>query len=71
MVSSGQPLRLSHRSSICAPPPLTHVAEIAADSLYEAAVLALAEFEGCGFTDARTGPATRLDIAVLAPSTLH
>jgi len=39
--------------------------------LYEAAVLALAEFDRCGFTDAHTGPATRLTIAVLAPSTLH
>jgi len=39
--------------------------------LYEAAVLALAEFDRCGLTDAHTGPATRLQIAVLAPSTSH
>jgi hypothetical protein len=39
--------------------------------VYEAVVLALAEFARCGFTDAATGPATRLDISVLAPSTSH
>jgi hypothetical protein len=50
---------------------ITHCAEVAAESLYEAAVLALAEFGRCGFTDAQTGPATRLTIAVLAPSTSH
>jgi len=50
---------------------ITHCAEVTAESLYEAAVLALAEFDRCGFTDAQTGPATRLTIAVLAPSTSH
>src|SRR5262249_61535111 len=50
---------------------ITHCAEMTAETLYEAAVLALAEFERCGFTDAHTGPATRLTIAVLAPSTSH
>jgi hypothetical protein len=34
-------------------------------------VLALAEFNRCGFTDAHTGLATRLNIAVLARSTSH
>ena len=34
-------------------------------------MLALAEFDRCGFTDAQTGPATRLYIAALAPSTSH
>jgi hypothetical protein len=44
---------------------------VTAEALYEAAVLALAEFRRFGFTDARTGSATRLNIAVLAPSTSH
>jgi hypothetical protein len=34
-------------------------------------VLALAAFHRCGLTDAHTGLATRLNIAVLAPSTSH
>jgi hypothetical protein len=50
---------------------ITHCAEVTAETLYEAAVLALAEFHRCGFTDAHTGPVTRLNIAVLAPSTSH
>ena len=50
---------------------ITHCAEVAAESLYEAAVLAPAVFDRRGFTDAHTGPATRLTIAVLAPSTSH
>jgi hypothetical protein len=50
---------------------ITHCAEVTAETLYEAAVLALAEFDRRGFTDAQTGPATRLHIAVLAPSTSH
>src|SRR5262249_28403615 len=50
---------------------ITHCAEVAAESPNEAAVLALAEFDRCGLTDAHTGPATRLTIAVLAPSTSH
>src|SRR5262249_48550511 len=50
---------------------ITHCAEVTAESLYEAAVLALAEFDRCRFTDAHTGSATRLHIAVLAPSTSH
>ena len=35
-----------------------------AASVYEAAVLALAEFRQCGFADATFGPATRLTIRV-------
>ena len=50
---------------------ITHCTEVTAATLYEAAVLALAEFGRRGFTDARTGRATRLHIAVLAPSTSH
>jgi hypothetical protein len=50
---------------------ITHSIDVTAESLYEAAVLALAEFRRCGFTDAHTGPATQLTIEVLAPSTSH
>ena len=50
---------------------ITHCAEVTAETLYEAAVLALGEFERCGFTDAHTGPATRLQSRCLAPSTSH
>jgi len=50
---------------------ITHCAEVTAESLCEAAVLPLVEVDRCGFTDAHTGPATRLTIAVLAPSTSH
>jgi len=59
------------RVSFTDPEGITHCAEVTAKTLYEAAVLALAEFGRCGFTDAHTGPATRLTIAVLAPSTSH
>ena len=50
---------------------IRHSVQVTAETLYEAAVLALAEFGRCGFSDAHTGPATRLTIAVLAPSTSH
>jgi hypothetical protein len=50
---------------------ITHSTEVTAETLYEAAALALAEFHRFGFTDAHTGPATRLNIAVLAPATSH
>jgi hypothetical protein len=50
---------------------ITHSTEVTAETLYEAAVLALAEFIRCGFTDAHTGLATRINIAVLVPSTSH
>lgn len=50
---------------------VTHIVEVAASSLYEAAALALAEFRRCGFADAEAGPATRLTVAVEAPSTTH
>jgi hypothetical protein len=50
---------------------VTHSASVSASSLYEACVLALAEFGRCGFTDAATGPATRLTVAVEGPSTTH
>jgi len=40
-------------------------------SVYEAAVLALAELRRCGFVEAMFGPATRLTIRVKQPETEH
>lgn len=39
---------------------ITHVVEITASTLYEAAALALAEFRRCGFAEATFGPGTKL-----------
>jgi len=50
---------------------VSHSVEVIAGSLYEAAVLALAPFRRCGFTDAIVGLATRLTVAVQAPATTH
>ena len=50
---------------------VTHSVSVVASSLYEAAVLALAEFKRCGFAMAMTGPATRLTVTVEAPSSAH
>ena len=50
---------------------ITHMANVTGESLYEAAVAALAEFKRCGFTDVIAGPATRLRIAVESPGTEH
>lgn len=50
---------------------LAHAVEVSAASVYEAAVLALAEFRRCGFADATFGPATRLTIRVKQPETEH
>ena len=50
---------------------MTHTVSISASSLYEAAVLALAEFKRSGFALAAVGPGTRLRIAVEAPTTTH
>jgi hypothetical protein len=44
---------------------------VSASSLYEAAVLALAEFKKSGFALAAVGPGTRLKVAVEAPTTTH
>jgi hypothetical protein len=48
-----------------------HAVEVAAASVYEAAVLALREFRRCGFAEAAFGPATRLIIRVKQPETEH
>jgi hypothetical protein len=48
-----------------------HGVEVTASSLYEAAVLAIAQFRNCGFTANAPGPATRLTVAIKQPSTTH
>ena len=50
---------------------MEHAVEVAAVSVYEAAVLALAEFRRCGFADAIVSPATRLTTLVKQPETEH
>ena len=50
---------------------IEHAVEVAAASLYEAALLALAEFRRCGFADATFGPAARLIVRVKAPEEEH
>lgn len=50
---------------------IRHAVEVSAATLYEAAVLAMAEFRRCGFTVNAPGPATRLTVKVQAPSTTH
>ena len=47
---------------------LVHAVEVAEASVYEAAVLALAQFRRCGFAD---GPATHLTVRVKQPETEH
>src|ERR1700730_8055676 len=50
-----------------------HASEVTATTLYEAAVLAIAEFRRCGFTANAPGPATRftVKVKVRAPATSH
>jgi hypothetical protein len=50
---------------------IRHNVEVTATTLYEAAVLAIAEFRRCGFTANAPGPATRLTVKVQAPATSH
>jgi len=50
---------------------MTHAVEVSAETLYEAAASALAEFRRCEFTDANPGPGTALIVAVKAPATSH
>jgi hypothetical protein len=47
-----------------------HTAEVQADSLYEAAILAIRTFRSDPWIE-RVGPATLLDIEVREPSTKH
>jgi hypothetical protein len=50
---------------------ITHTVSVSASSFYEAAALALAEFEKCGFSMMIAGLATRLTVAEEAPTTTH
>jgi len=50
---------------------VTHSVSVSAASLYEACVLAMAEFRRCRFTDAAPGTAARLQVAVEGPATTH
>ena len=50
---------------------IRHGVEVSATTLYEAAVLAMAEFRRCGFTANAPGPATRLMVKVQSPATSH
>src|SRR5437879_2685036 len=48
---------------------IRHSVEVTASTLYEAAVLAMAEFSRCGFTGSVPGPATQLTVTVKMPTT--
>ena len=50
---------------------IEHCVRVSADSLYEAAVLALAEFRRHGFADATFGPATKLTVKIQEPEMSH
>lgn len=59
------------RVSFTDPNGITRVANVLGDSLSEAALAGLAEFQNRGCTDAITGAATRLNVSVESPSTEH
>ena len=50
---------------------IRHSVEVVASSLYEAAVMAIAQFRNCGFTAAAPGPATRLTVSIKQSGTMH
>ena len=50
---------------------IRHRVEVVASVLYEAAVLAIAQFRNFGFTANAPGVATRLTVAIKQPSTTH
>jgi len=50
---------------------IRHSVEVTASTLYEAAVMAIAQFRNCGFTANAPGPATRLTVAIKQPGTIH
>jgi hypothetical protein len=50
---------------------ITHAVEITASTLFEAAVVAMAEFRKHGFADTTFGPATTLNVRVKAPEAAH
>jgi hypothetical protein len=53
------------------PESIEHSVHVSAASLYEAAVLALAEFRRHGFADTAFGSATKLNVRVKAPEAAH
>ena len=54
------------------PEGIQHSVQVAAESLYEAAVLALREFRSTHFGgDSLPGPTTRLTVEVRSPATTH
>jgi hypothetical protein len=50
---------------------VTHQTSVTAASVFEAAALALAEFQKCTLMDAAPGPATRLSVAPEVPTVVH
>jgi hypothetical protein len=65
---------LPYRSCVVSftdPEGIEHSVRVSAASLYEAAVLALAEFRRHGFADVAFGPATKLNVRVKAPEAAH
>ena len=50
---------------------IEHSVRVSAASLYEAAVLAMAEFRRHGFADTTFGPATKLAVKVQQPEMSH
>ena len=59
------------RVSFTDPSGITHAAVVSAASLYEAAVLGLAELRRCAMVDDAPGAATRFTVAVESPYTFH
>jgi hypothetical protein len=53
------------------PEGITHAVDVTAATLYEAAVLAVAEFRRVGLFEVRIGPGTRLRVAVKQPEATH
>jgi len=54
--------------SFCDSSGISHSVEVAASSLFEAAVLALARFRRAGLSESALGPATKLRIAARPPA---
>jgi hypothetical protein len=50
---------------------VTHTVTVSASSLYEAAILGIAEFKKCGFAFGGISGATRIKIAVELPAITH
>jgi len=50
---------------------IAHTVTVCADTLYEAAALALAEFKRSGFAFGGVGPGTRLKVSVESPTVVH